>query len=82
MGRVMTITLSQQIEEVQRELGLRKNVYARDNSAHPRNRSKNEFFMKRMEAVLWTLQFIEKHKEEFKHLVALKQRDKPEEKKP
>lgn len=69
-------SLEQQIEEVELELKFRQQVYGR---AKPRDRSTNEYKMERMRGVLETLKFIRDHKDEFKHLVSLKQR---EEKKP
>lgn len=50
-----TFTLAQQIEEVERELGLRREVYAKIAASKPRQKSKLEFHMGRMEAVLLTL---------------------------
>jgi hypothetical protein len=56
-------SLQQQVEEVERELRLRRDVYARLHTTKPSTRSENEFFMQRMEAVLRTLLYLIKHKD-------------------
>lgn len=57
------VSLNQQLEEVERELGLRRDVYARLATTKPGTRSQNEFFMARMQAVAETLRWLIKHKD-------------------
>jgi hypothetical protein len=52
----MTFSLRQQIEEVEREIALRKRVYPKWITRGKLRRSEADYFMGRMEAVLETLQ--------------------------
>lgn len=54
----MKISLNQQLEEVERELGERKTVYARIASSHPSKRSQLDYQMARMQAVRDTLVWL------------------------
>jgi len=50
-------SIGQQIEEVEREIAMREDVYKRRYIG--RDKSKGEFFMARMRAVLKTLQWLQ-----------------------
>lgn len=65
----MKFSISAQIVEVEREIALRRSVYARLAYNSPSKKSECEYFMARMEAVLDTLRFLEKHGERFKDFV-------------
>lgn len=54
----MTVSLSQQIEEVDRELALRKNVYARNVASGKMRQSIADYHTNRMEAVKRTLEWL------------------------
>jgi hypothetical protein len=56
----MTVSLSQQIEEVERELAMRRGVYAKFVG---RQRAHAEYYMQRMQAVLETLRWLQNHEE-------------------
>ncbi len=53
------ISLAQQIEEVERELGLRKGVYARAVASGKMRQSVADYHMQRLRAVLETLQRLQ-----------------------
>lgn len=63
------ISLSQQIEEVERELALRANVYPRQVSSGKMRQSVADYHVKRLEAVLATLKHIDRHQDEYRRLV-------------
>ncbi len=52
------ISLAQQIEEVERELGLRKGVYARAIASGKMRQSVADYHMQRLQAVLETLKAL------------------------
>ena len=62
----MALSLSQQIEEVQRELRFRRDVYPRQVSSGKLRKSEAEYHMARMEAVLTTLQWLERNEAKIK----------------
>ncbi|MDO8837997.1 MAG: hypothetical protein Q7V31_03650 [Parvibaculum sp.] len=52
-------SIAQQIEEVEREIELRKRVYERIAASKPREKSTLEYHMARMQAVLATLRKLQ-----------------------
>ena len=54
----MTISLNQQIEEIEYELGMRRKVYPRMKGG---TTATKDYHMQRMQAVLATLQWLQKH---------------------
>lgn len=60
----MTIPLKDQITEVGRELGLRKNVYARFVKSGRMSQAESDMHMERLDAVYRTLKWLEKHREQ------------------
>jgi hypothetical protein len=60
----MTISLNQQIEEVLRELELRRRVYPHQVARRAMRQSVADFHMQRMEAVLDTLEALRRQQEE------------------
>lgn len=68
----MTISLNQQIEEVERELALRRDVYPRQVAAGKMRQSIADYHLKRMEAVLATLYFVSQNAEAIRAAVASK----------
>ena len=62
----MKISIGAQIEEVQREIGLRKQVYPRQVSSGKMRQSIADMHLERMEAVLKTLQWVEANRAELK----------------
>ena len=59
----MKISIGAQIEEVQREIGLRHGVYPRLVSGGKMRQSVADMHLERMEAVLKTLQWVEANRE-------------------
>lgn len=57
----MSISLTGQIAEVERELALRREVYRRQTDAGKMKQSLADLLMERMEAVLKTLLWLQKH---------------------
>lgn len=64
------ISIGQQIEEVQRELEKREQVYPRLIDAKKMKRSVAEYHVERMRAVLRTLEWVQAHRDQ---LHAIKQ---------
>ncbi len=58
----MKISLPQQIEEIEYEIGMRKQVYPRRVSAKKMRQSEATYHIERMEAVLKTLRWLEKNR--------------------
>lgn len=57
----MKISLRQQIEEIEREIGLREGVYARAVAAGKMRQSISDYHMARIKAALATLRYVEQH---------------------
>ncbi len=57
----MTVSLRHQIAEIEREIGLRKNVYPRWITSGKIRRGEAELHMERIEAALATLKAIQEH---------------------
>lgn len=66
----MTVSLNQQIEEVERELEYRSKVYPRLYDAGKLQRSKGEYFELRMRAVLQTLNWLKTNEAEIREIMA------------
>jgi len=66
----MTVSLAQQIEEVERELSARASVYARMYIKGTLRQSHGEFYEMRMQAVLKTLQWLKENEREIREFVA------------
>jgi hypothetical protein len=64
------IDLKQQIDEVQRELALRKNVYPGFVASGKMTESNAEMHCERLRAVLATLQWLQAHADVIKHRLA------------
>jgi hypothetical protein len=62
----MTVSLSHQIQEVERELHLRRGVYPRMVSSGKMRESVADFHMERLEAVLRTLNWLADNEEKIK----------------
>jgi hypothetical protein len=60
------ISLIGQIAEVRRELAMRHQVYPRQVSAQKMRSQESEMLIGRMEAVLETLEFVQRHEAEFR----------------
>lgn len=69
----MTISLTGQIQEVEREIALRRNVYPRQVASGKLNQSASELLIERMEAVLKTLQWMQKHEAAIRAAVVRKE---------
>jgi hypothetical protein len=59
----MTVSLAQQIEEVELELEFRREVYPRLVEARKKKKSTAEYQMQRLDAVLATLRTLKKYEE-------------------
>jgi hypothetical protein len=70
------VSLAQQIEEVEREIALREDVYKRKYTG--RDRSRGEFHLARMRAVLATLQWLAAEEATIRAYVAAKKAPAPE----
>ena len=70
----MKHSLTAQIEEVEREIALRANVYPRQVSSGKMRQSVADEHMKRMHSVLNTLLFLSEHRTEFLGLLESKER--------
>lgn len=68
----MTISLTGQIAEVERELAMRRNVYARDVASGKMKQSLADLLIERMEAVLKTLMWLQSHESEIRAHIASK----------
>lgn len=66
MVRMAQFTLTQQIEEIEREIGLRKAVYPRMIGSGKLRRGEAEFHMARIESVLKTLKWMSDNEEAIK----------------
>lgn len=62
----MTISLAQQIEEIDYELEQRRKVYPRIAAKEPRRRSELEYHVARLTAVRDTLLWLARHESEIK----------------
>ena len=78
MIRMKQFPLSQQIEEVERELGKRREVYPRWVGSGKMRRGESEYHMARMESVLKTLKWLSDNQEAVKQVVAAKGEKQPE----
>lgn len=65
-----TFSLAQQIEEVQREIAMREDVYKRKYSG--RDQSRGEFHLARMRAVLKTLEWLREHETDVRGYIEAK----------
>ena len=54
-------SLIAQIQEVEREIGMRKDIYPRLVKTRKLRQSEADYYMERMEAVLVTLQWLQTH---------------------
>jgi hypothetical protein len=61
MSTPQTFSIQQQIEEVEREIALREDVYKRHYTGS--NKSRGEFYLARMRAVLKTLEWNRDNRE-------------------
>lgn len=68
----MKISLTGQIAEVERELALRRNVYARDVASGKMKQSLADLLIERMEAVRGTLMWLQKNEADIRAHVAAK----------
>jgi len=66
----MKISLSQQIEEVKRELAYRGNVYPRLVSSGKLRKGEADYHVERMQAVLKTLEWLEQNETRIKEMLA------------
>lgn len=66
----MRFSLPQQIEEVEREIAMREDVYKRKYTG--RDKSRGEFHLARMRAVLTTLRWLAANKDDIRVAVAAK----------
>ena len=62
----MTISLAQQIEEIEREIKMRVGVYPRQVSSGKMRQSVADYHMERMKAVLRTLEWLRENEAEIK----------------
>lgn len=70
----MKVSLTGQIAEVERELALRRNVYARDVSSGKMKQSLADLLIERMDAVRGTLMWLQKHEADIRaHLASAKE---------
>ena len=65
----MTISLAQQIDEVEREIRLRAGVYPRQVSSGKMRKSVAEYHMQRMEAALTTLRWLQDNEAKIKAML-------------
>jgi hypothetical protein len=66
----MKVSLNQQIDEVERELEVRRDVYPRMVATHKMRQSIADFQMQRMNAVLRTLRWFQKHEDKIRSLMS------------
>lgn len=66
------ITLAGQIAEVQREIALRRNTYPRLIGSGKLRQAEAELCSRRMEAVLETLLFCQRHEADIRQFIAAK----------
>ncbi len=66
----MKFSISQQIEEVEREIALRRDVYARSVAAGRMRQSVADYHLGRMQAALDTLRWVQKHSAELRTIGA------------
>ena len=69
---MMASSLTTQIQEVEREIALRRNVYPRQVSKRAMSQSASELLIERMEDVLNTLLWLERNETEVRAYVAAK----------
>ena len=69
MVRMAQFPLTQQIEEIEREIALRKNVYPRMVGSGKLRQGEADFHMARIESVLKTLKWMKEHEEAIKAAV-------------
>jgi hypothetical protein len=65
----LKFSLAQQIEEVQRELGLRENVYARLVIKGEMRQAVADYHLERMQAALKSLKWLQRHETKIKTAV-------------
>jgi hypothetical protein len=68
----MGISLTGQIQEVEREIALRHNVYPRQVSKGDLKQATADLLIERMEAVRTTLMWLQKHEADIRGFVASK----------
>jgi len=71
------VSIAGQIAEVVREIALRKNVYPRSVAAGKLRQGEADLCMQRIEAVLATLLFVQKHEAGFRAYIEQKNEDAP-----